>query len=222
MPALGPPDRVAGEGDHRHPLAVPDPFGRIASAVSVSSTVIRSGHRGQHPAALQGDQVLVLQLQPDEPAGVRAESLDDHRARGRSPCGVPLDVDDLPGDQPERADLGDQRGHRVGLRAPRPPRRSGSPARPSSGWCASRACAPSASTRWTTRRRRTRPRPPVPAAPSSARRWRGRRPGCRARRSSPPGSARSRPGAWRPAEPRGRRGPCRRRPPPAGRSGPPR
>src|SRR6185312_14040965 len=77
--AVGPPDRVAGEGDHHHPLAVPDPFGgdRVRGlAVQHRDQV---GHRGENPPPLQGDQVLVLQFQPDEAARVLAQALDYHR-----------------------------------------------------------------------------------------------------------------------------------------------
>ena len=93
---LGPPDRVAGEGDHGDPLAVGDPLGPDRVGRLGVQHGDQVGHRGEHAAALQCYQVLVLQLQPDQPAGVRAQALDDHRAadeaaswsgaRRRGPC----------------------------------------------------------------------------------------------------------------------------------------
>src|SRR6516225_6503111 len=90
-PLLGPPDRIAGEGDHRDPLAVGDQL----------------GDGGEHPAALERHQVLVLEFQPDQAALVRAEALDHHRAAGEPARRPALDVQHLPGDQPEGAQLRD-------------------------------------------------------------------------------------------------------------------
>src|SRR5262249_47151962 len=79
-PALGPPNRIARESDHRHPLAVPERLGgdRVGGlAVQHRDQV---GHRGEHAPAFQRYQVLVLQLQPDQPACVLPEALDHHAA----------------------------------------------------------------------------------------------------------------------------------------------
>ena len=83
-PARGPPERMAGERDHRDPLAVPEHLGgdRVGGlAVQHRNQV---GHRGEHAAAFQRDQVLVLQLQPDQPACVRARGPRPRRCRGRT------------------------------------------------------------------------------------------------------------------------------------------
>src|SRR5580693_1005348 len=68
--SLGPPHRVAGEGDHHYPLAVLDPFrrDRIGRLHVQHRDQVR--HRGQHAAPFQCHQVLVLQFQPDEAARV--------------------------------------------------------------------------------------------------------------------------------------------------------
>src|SRR5215467_7184315 len=115
---LGPPERIAAERDHRNALPVPDPFGwyGVGGLGVQHRDQVRDG--GKHPAALEGDQVLVLQLQPDQLADVRAQALDDHRAPDEALGGAPLDVDDLTGGQPERADFGDERGHGIGLGGP--------------------------------------------------------------------------------------------------------
>src|SRR5262249_18275616 len=83
-PLLGSPYRVAGEGDHGDPLAVSDPLGhdRVGRLAVQHGDQVR--HRGEYLAALQGHQVLVLQLQPDQAARVRAEALDHHRAAGEA------------------------------------------------------------------------------------------------------------------------------------------
>src|SRR5258708_25024547 len=96
---LGPPHRVAAEGDYNHPLAVLDPLGRnrIRGLGVQHRDQVR--YRGQYPAPLQRDQVLVLQLQPDEAASVLAQALDHYRATDEATCGMPLDVQDLPCDQ---------------------------------------------------------------------------------------------------------------------------
>src|SRR5262249_666533 len=120
-PRLGPPDRIAGEGDHRPPLAVPQHLGgnRVGGlAVQHRDQV---GHRGEHAPAFQRHQVLVLQLQPDQPACVLPEALDHHAAADEPAGSVPLDVQHLPGDQLERAHLRDQGGHRATRRPPAPP-----------------------------------------------------------------------------------------------------
>src|SRR2546421_4025479 len=116
-PALGSPDRIAGESDHRHPLAVPDRLGadRVGGLAIQHRDQVR--HRGEHAAAFQRHQVLVLQLQPDQPACVLPEALDHHAAAGEPTGGVPLDVQDLAGDQLERAKLRDQGGHGAAPRA---------------------------------------------------------------------------------------------------------
>src|SRR5262245_19091831 len=116
-PRLGPPDRVTGEGDHRDALPVADPLGhdRIRRlAVQYRDQV---GHGGQYPAAFECHEVLVLQLQSEQPAGVVAEALDHHAAPDAAARGPPLNVRDLAAEQPERADLRDQRGYRAALRA---------------------------------------------------------------------------------------------------------
>src|SRR5215475_14310609 len=110
-PGPGPPDRIAGESDHRHPLPIPDRLGgdRVAGlAVQHRDQV---GYRGQHTPALQRHQVLVLQLQPDQPARILTEALDHHAAVDEPTGRMPLDVQDLAGDQLERIKLGDQGGH---------------------------------------------------------------------------------------------------------------
>src|SRR5712691_583635 len=110
------PDRVAAEGDHRDPLAVPDPLGhdRVGGLAVQYRDQVRD--RGQHPPPLQRDEVLVLQLQPDQAARVIAAALDQHGAADKSLRRPPLDVRHLPGDEPEGAELRYQRGHRIALR----------------------------------------------------------------------------------------------------------
>src|SRR5262249_55482985 len=81
-PAFGPPDRIAGEGDHRHPLAVPDRLGGDRVGRLAIQDRDQVGHRGEHAPTFQRHQVLVLQLQPDQPACVLPEALDDHAAAG--------------------------------------------------------------------------------------------------------------------------------------------
>src|SRR5207244_2245414 len=58
--ALAPPDGVAGEGDHRHPLAVAEALGRDGLGGLGVDHRDDVGDHGQGPAALQGHQVLVL------------------------------------------------------------------------------------------------------------------------------------------------------------------
>src|SRR5215472_6094751 len=65
-PALGPPDRIAGESDHRHPLAVPDRLGEDRIGGLAVQHRDQIGHRGEHAPTFQRHQVLVLQLQPDQ------------------------------------------------------------------------------------------------------------------------------------------------------------
>src|SRR5262249_6838994 len=116
-PALGPPDRVAGEGDHRHPLAVPQHLGgnRVGGlAVQHRDQV---GHRGEHAPAFQRHQVPGPPLQPTQPACVLPEALDHHAAADEPTGRVPLHVQHLASDQLERAHLRDQGGHRAARRA---------------------------------------------------------------------------------------------------------
>src|SRR6516164_7140540 len=79
-PALGPPDRIAGEGDQGDPLAVPDRLGedRVGGLAVEHCDQVR--HRREHTAAFQRHQVLVLQFQPDQPAHVLPEALNHHAA----------------------------------------------------------------------------------------------------------------------------------------------
>src|ERR1700761_5403453 len=88
----GPPDRIAGEGDHRDPLAVGDPLGPDRAGRLAVQHADQVGDRGEDPVAFQRHQVLVLQLQPDQAARVLGQALDEHRA-GREPArGPPLDI----------------------------------------------------------------------------------------------------------------------------------
>src|SRR5215475_2682149 len=116
-PALGPPDRITGKSDHRHPLAVPDHLGgdRVGGLAVQHRDQI--GHRGEQAAAFQRHQVLVLHLQPDQSAAVLLQALDHHTAADEPAGGMALDVQHLAGDQPERAELGNQGGHRAAPRA---------------------------------------------------------------------------------------------------------
>src|SRR4029079_12925029 len=111
----GPPDRVAAERDHGGPLAVGDPLGRDRAGRLAVQHRDQVRYRGEHMAALQRHQVLVLQLQPDQPARVPAQALDDDRAAGEPARRPALDVQDLPDDQAEGAELGDQGVHRAFL-----------------------------------------------------------------------------------------------------------
>src|SRR5215470_16345400 len=115
-PALGPPDGIAGESNHRHPLAVPQHLAgdRIGGLAVHDRDQV--GHRGAHAPAFQRHQVLVLQLQPDQPARVLVEALDHHAAADEPTGGMPLDVHHLAGDQLERAYLRHQGGHRAACR----------------------------------------------------------------------------------------------------------
>src|SRR5499433_1329491 len=115
-PALGPPDRIACESDHRHPLPVPQYLGGDRVGGLPVQHRDQVGHRGEHAPAFQRHQVLVLQLQPDQPACVLPEALDHHAAADEPAGSVPLDVQHLPGDQLERAHLRDQGGHRAARR----------------------------------------------------------------------------------------------------------
>ena len=62
---------------------------------------------------LERDEVLVLQFQPEQPAGVVAEPLDHHRAAYEPLGGPPLHIGHLAADQGEPSGRGDQRGDRV-------------------------------------------------------------------------------------------------------------
>src|SRR5215471_14476140 len=110
-PALGPPDRIAGESDHRHPLAVPDRLGEDRVGGLAVQHRDQIGHRGEHTPTFQRHQVLVLQLQPDQPARVLPEALDHHAAADEPTGGVALDVQHLADGQLERAEFRDQGGH---------------------------------------------------------------------------------------------------------------
>src|SRR5499426_3914642 len=116
-PALGPPDRIACESDHRHPLPVPQYLGGDRVGGLPVQHRDQVGHRGEHAPAFQRHQVLVLQLQPDQPAYVLPEALDHHAAPDEPTGRVPLDVQHLASDQLERAHLGDQGGHWAACRA---------------------------------------------------------------------------------------------------------
>ncbi len=62
-----------------------------------------SGHwieRMERAAAVEGDQVLVLQLEPEQPVGVITQPFDHHRTPHEPARGPPLDVHDFAGDQP--------------------------------------------------------------------------------------------------------------------------
>src|SRR5215470_16139043 len=116
-PRLGPPDRVTGESDHRDPLPVADPLGRDRIRRLAVQHRDQVRHGGQHPAALERHEILVLQFQPEQPAQIVAKALDHHAAPDKAARRMPLDVRHLAGHQPERADLRDQRGYRAALRA---------------------------------------------------------------------------------------------------------
>src|ERR1022692_3956046 len=116
-PSLRPPDRVAAEGDHRDPLAVPDPLGHDRVGGLAVQHRDQVGNGGEHPALLERYQVLVLQFQPDQAAGVLAEALDQHRAADEPARGPPLDVRHLAGHQAEGTDLRHQGIHRAALGA---------------------------------------------------------------------------------------------------------
>src|SRR5215470_7767575 len=116
-PALGPPDRITGKSDHRHPLAVPDHLGGDRFGGLAVQHRDEIGHRSEQTPAFQRHQVLVLHLQPDQPAVVLLQALDHHTAADEPAGGMPLDVQYFAGDQPERAELGDQGGHRAAPRA---------------------------------------------------------------------------------------------------------
>src|SRR5215467_4418528 len=79
-PRRGPPDRVTGEGDHRDPLPVADPLGHDRIRRLAVQHRDQVGHAGQYPAALECHEVLILQFQPEQPAGIVAEALDHHTA----------------------------------------------------------------------------------------------------------------------------------------------
>src|SRR5215471_7527043 len=89
---VGPPDRVAGEGNHGNPLAVADPLGHDRVGGLAVEHADEVGDRGEDAAALQRDQVLVLQLEPGQAAGVVAEALDEHRAADEAAGRAPLHV----------------------------------------------------------------------------------------------------------------------------------
>ena len=83
------------------------------------------GHGREHPALLEGHQVLVLHLEADQPARVIAQALDHDRAAHEALGRAPLDVGDLAGRSARNAPISlDQLGHRAASRRPRPPRRS--------------------------------------------------------------------------------------------------
>src|SRR5215469_14174505 len=110
-PRTGPPDRVTGKGDHRDPLPVGDPLGhdRIRRLAVQHRDQVRDG--GEHPATFQRHEVLVLQFQPQQPAGIVTEALDHHAAPDEAARGTPFDVRHLAADQPECTDFRDQCGH---------------------------------------------------------------------------------------------------------------
>src|SRR5579875_1793060 len=107
------PHRVAPHGDDRDPLPVPHPLGgdRIGGLRVQHGDQVGNG--GEHPALLERDQVLVLQLKAAQPACVIAEALHDHGAPHDSAGRAALDIGDLPADQPPRSGLADQRLDRV-------------------------------------------------------------------------------------------------------------
>src|SRR6185437_5552926 len=118
-PAFGPPDRVAAERDHHHPLAVTDPLGRDRVGGLAVQHRDQVGYRGEQPAALERDQVLILLFQPDKPSRVLGQALDDHRAARESAGHVPADVQHLASGQPEGSGRLDHGRHRAARRVRR-------------------------------------------------------------------------------------------------------
>ena len=128
------PHRVAGERHDRDPLAVPEPLGvdRVRRS-RASSTVMRSGTIARTRAVLEGDQVLVLDLQPQQPAAVPPSALDGRRCRGRSrrPRGARRPIT-LPWSSSTAPIASTSAAHRV-VGEPPAPARSAGRARPSRG-----------------------------------------------------------------------------------------
>src|SRR4051794_12119807 len=84
------PDRRRGEGDDVDALAVPDALGddSVARVDVEQRDDVRN--RRQRLAVLQDDQVLVLELQAEQPPLVAAEALDERRAADEATAGAPL------------------------------------------------------------------------------------------------------------------------------------
>src|SRR5581483_7676857 len=113
--ALGrPPHRIDGEGDDADLLAVAEPLGDDGFAAVHVEDGDDVGDAGPHGAVLDGDQVLVLDLQPDE-AVLGLGVVDHGRAVHEPSAGGALDVDDLAPDELDPVDGGHDGGHRIGL-----------------------------------------------------------------------------------------------------------
>src|SRR5579875_3776707 len=108
-----PPGGVAGEGDHAHPLAVAQALADHRAGAVLVQDGDDVGDRGHDLAVQQGEQVLVLELEPEQPAGVLAEPLDRRAPPGEALGGPALDVGHLALDQPDGAEL--RRQHRQGV-----------------------------------------------------------------------------------------------------------
>ncbi len=166
------PHRVAGERHDRHPLAVAEPLGvdRVAGLRVEHGDDVR--HHRPRAAALERDQVLVLDLQLQQPAAVLLQPLDGRRAADEAARHAALDVRQLAVEQQHRADRLAQRPHRVVGSLQRPADPQGTRDRAADGGLAG-AGRPSSGTRRTRRCRRTRRPRPSPGAPASARPWCG-------------------------------------------------
>jgi len=107
-----------GERDDLDPLPVADALGDdpVPGVQVEQRDDVRD--RCERLPVLEHDEVLVLELQPEEPTLVRGEALDQCGAADETAAGAPLDVDDLALTEPgQRRDLPD-RGERVLAPAP--------------------------------------------------------------------------------------------------------